>query len=152
MQPTTFLSWAKSQRNQLIQTFVLSSAGDLELGVAVTPQHLVLVLQLVLLTIALYWPLSVAYRLVSPFVRKALKMVKGILSVLAFTLGFKRFPFSAGKLKLKLRRKKKMDKEEEEQGKSQNGGGEKTDSKEKKSSAISKLFRRDKNKPKEAAE
>lgn len=111
---------------------------------------MVLVLQGVLLTIALYWPLSVAYRLASPFVWAAMKTVKGILSVLAFTLGFKRFPFSVGKLKFKLKKKKKTE-EEEKRGKSQDGHCEKKDSKEK-SSAFSKLFKRDKNKPKEAAE
>lgn len=144
------LHHSRFQENQFPKTFILSSADDLEVSAAV-PQYMVLVLQGVLLTIALYWPLSVAYRLVSPFLWAAIKTVKGILSVLAFTLGFKRFPFSVSKLKFKLKKKKKKTEEEEKRGKSQDGECEKKDSKEK-SSAFSKFFKRDKNKPKEAAE
>ncbi|XP_075904939.1 uncharacterized protein LOC142903271 [Nelusetta ayraudi] len=117
---------------------------DLEVS-AVAPQYMVLVLQGVLLAIALYWPLSVAFRLASPFLWAAWKTTKALLSMLAFTLGFKRFPFSVGKLKIKLKKNKKTE-EEEQQGKSQDGECEK------KSSSFSKLFRRNKNKPKEAAE
>lgn len=76
----------------------------------------------------------------------AVKMVKGFLSMLAFILGFKRFPFPMGKFRFKLK-KKKIEKKEEH-GKSQEGGCEKQDSKENRSSVL-RLFRKGKNKPTE---
>lgn len=79
----------------------------------VTPQDVIFGIQCALLALVAYWLLSFVYRLISPPLWRALKLVKKIIALATF--GYKGVPFQMGKLKGPFQNKEKKEKKQNEQ-------------------------------------